>query len=120
MGLAAGIRVRNWTALFSIHTENIDQLRPELMRIRHIFASYGSAQLHGCRVGKGSEGRKLLQTLADIWQVPVSASKDTQLGGGASTFRFEGSVVTRYPGGRDLESWSRWQTMNHGMVCLAS
>jgi hypothetical protein len=83
-----------------ISTTNFSALEPTLARLTNFFASDGRAFLLGCNVGQGTAGSRLLQDLARVWRVPVTAGIQTQYGGtGASTFRFEGPVITAHPGG---------------------
>lgn len=72
-----------------------------------VFSPMGSAELHGCRVGAGKDGRRLVSALSNAWGVPVSAGLRSQYGGGLSTFRFEGPVFTAFPAGKDLKTWAR-------------
>lgn len=65
------------------------------------FGSYGSAELHGCKVASGSRGRDLLSNLARAWGVPVTAGLKSQ----HSTFRFDGPTFTAVPFGGSLSTW---------------
>jgi len=85
----------------------LDSLARYLGRLSWIFSSFGSAELHGCRVGAGRDGRRLVTALAKAWGVPVTAGIRTQYGGGSSTFRFEGPTFTAFPGQSDLKAWAR-------------
>lgn len=80
--------------------------RATLQSLRSIFLPYASVQLMGCETGGGREGRRLLLGLANLWRVPVSAGVHTQLAGGATTFRFEGQVVSAFPHSGALRSWA--------------
>ncbi len=82
------------------------RMRPELKRAAAAFRSYGSAELHGCRVADGPMGRLLLKDLADEWGVPVTAAVDRQRVGGGMTLRFEGRTVTAFPGRVTLRTWA--------------
>ena len=84
-------------------------IAPELKRIKRSFVPFGSVELHGCETGKGTEGSQLLQELAKLWDVPVSAGTEYQASGGldTSTFRFEGKSVTKTPSGSSLEGWAQ-------------
>lgn len=95
----------------------LDSLARYLSHFKWIFSSFGSAELHGCRVGAGHDGRRLVTVLAQAWGVPVTAGLRTQFGGGSSTFRFEGPTFTSFPGGGDLKSWARSRPVPeiHGM-----
>jgi hypothetical protein len=53
----------------------------------------------------GDDGPPMLQELAILFDVPVSAALETQLAGLTATFRFEGPVRTAFPKGGDLEAW---------------
>ena len=77
-----------------------------LQKFRSVFAPFGSIEMHGCRVGKGAEGRKLLSGMADAMGVPVSGGIQTQYGGDSTTFRFEGPTTTICPNGESLKNWS--------------
>ena len=79
---------------------------PELARLVPYFGCYTSTELHGCRVARSVNGRRMIQRLADIWRIPVSAALNYQYAGGISTFRFEGPVYTAFPGGIGLRAWS--------------
>ena len=80
--------------------------RVTLQSLQSIFAPYGTVQLMGCETGGGPEGRRLLQGLANLWRVPVSAGVHTQFAGGATTFRFEGRVLSAFPHSGTLRSWA--------------
>jgi hypothetical protein len=82
-------------------------MRSDWGRLAAVFCRSGSAELHGCHVGDGAAGLALLSALADIWQVPVSASPSTQRTGRGETARFEGIVRTAFPGGGGLRSWAQ-------------
>lgn len=91
--------------LSSIHSGNWARLRPVIGRLRTIFGAYGCVQFMHCSTGRGPRGRQLLNDIATELQVPVSAGTVDQLGGGVSTFRFEGPTYTAIPGGGTLRSW---------------
>jgi hypothetical protein len=91
----------------SLDAANIGLMTPILAQLRPIFAEFASVELHGCKVAGSLSGRQMIQKLADIWHVPVTAARRTQLAGGSATFRFEGPVHTAFPGGGTLRSWSR-------------
>jgi peptidoglycan hydrolase-like protein with peptidoglycan-binding domain len=91
----------------AITNGNVNQAIPALQRLTRLFNSYSSVEMHHCSVAQKSDGRILLQKLANVWQVPVSAGRRTQYGGGRSTFRFEGPVHTAFPAGGSLKSWSQ-------------
>ena len=99
-----------------------EEVRPaltgKLLIIKKFFLPFGSVQLHGCNVGQGSRGKELLQKLAKLWEVPVTAGVNTQFSGGAKTFKFEGPTVTKYPGGGNLKAWSKIMENLHGNVSL--
>ncbi|GEM_PF-4422265 len=76
---------------------NLGLLRPTLKRLAPWFSPLGRAQLMGCNVGQAPFGPMLLQGLADIWGVPVSAGKDLQYSGNGNGVSYEGPVETAYP-----------------------
>lgn len=98
-----GDHVRDQT---TISNDTFRLIEAQLARLRPHFAPYGSVQLHGCRVGLGRAGGRLLRSLADTLGVPASAGRGSQSFGTMTTLRFEGSVNTVYPGGGSLRSWT--------------
>ena len=68
-----------------------------LGRLRGKFGPYGSVELMSCKFMAGPDGPPMLQTLAWILEVPVSAGVDTQHAGLTATFRFEGPTRTALP-----------------------
>lgn len=96
-----------------IDVVHVDKLKGILKRLTPLFAQFGSAEIHGCMIGTQ---RDLLQTLANIWGVPVSGGLDLQYGGAyvtndygelvSNTFTLLGPVFTAYPGRLDLSSWA--------------
>lgn len=91
----------------SIHRDNLAQVLPIVGRLRYIFGPYGCVQFMHCSTGRGPDGRRVLQSIADELDVPVSAGIQDQYGGGTATFRFEGPTFTAVPGGGSLQSWCR-------------
>jgi hypothetical protein len=103
--------------LSAISVSNFSQIRPFLMRISGLFCPFGAVQLLGCSVA-AADGPSLLQMLANVWGVPVTAATKTQWGGGQTSFRFEGSTISRFPGGGSLSSWSASVVGRYGMVAM--
>jgi Putative peptidoglycan binding domain len=68
------------------------------------FAPFGFAEHHGCSLGKRPETRRMMAKLADLWRVPISVGIVLQ------PFKvvtyFQGPVVTVFPLGMNLHSWS--------------
>lgn len=112
-GMAGNIGLSDGHGVPGYHRTDLDagtigRVRGELARLRAAFGPWGCVQLMACNTGQGPQGRSLLQQLANIWNVPVSAGIQTQLGGGLSTtIRYEGPTVTVCPGGRSLAAWTR-------------
>jgi peptidoglycan hydrolase-like protein with peptidoglycan-binding domain len=75
-------------------------------RLRSLFSPYGCIQFMHCSTGHGPQGTRTLQVVADAAGVPASAALNIQLGGGSTTFRFEGPTKTAVPGGGDLRDWA--------------
>jgi hypothetical protein len=89
-----------------IALKNLEQIRPFIRSMRGIFGPYGCVQFMHCETGRGHSGRQLLHEIALDLGVPVTAAIREQLGGGLSTFRFEGPTVTAFPGAGSLRTWS--------------
>jgi hypothetical protein len=90
----------------NVDPQNLNIMLPILARLRSIFGPYGCIQFMHCSTGSGATGRSVLGRIADAVGVPVSAGVQTQLGGGLSTFQFEGPTVTMIPGGATLRTWA--------------
>jgi hypothetical protein len=90
-----------------IALQNLREIQHILSRLRTIFSPYGCVQFMHCETGGGKNGRLMLQKIANLLRVPVSAGIHTQYGGGMTTFRFEGTTYTAIPGGRSLSEWCR-------------
>jgi len=90
----------------AIAEQNFMQIRNTLGRLRPCFAPCGSVEMHGCRVGMGSTGRRFLARLAQVWGVPVTGAINQQSFGTETADRYEGPVHTAYPGRGNLRSWS--------------
>jgi putative peptidoglycan binding protein len=88
-----------------IALQNLATIRPVLARLRSLFGPYGCVQFMHCETGGGPSGRRMLQEIANLLGVPVSAGVHTQYGGGTLTFRFEGPTFTAIPGGATLSAW---------------
>lgn len=108
-GISSGLGVSKFdTAL--MHTNVSDpRYRCLWSPISAYMCPYGSAELHGCKTGRGIAGMQLLQQLANFWQVPVSAATWFQYDAGSNqaVFNFEGNVNTIYPGGLCLKTWAK-------------
>jgi hypothetical protein len=89
----------------AIDASNLAVIRPIVARLRGIFSRYGCVQFMHCSTGRGPQGKQVLQAIADDLGVPVSAGVFDQLGGGTTTFRFEGPTFTAVPSGGSLKSW---------------
>lgn len=72
--------------------------RASLTRLRGRFASDGWVRLHGCNVGHGRRGRRLLRQLAALWQIPVQAGVETQPSDGLNRFSGPTAVARVSPG----------------------
>ncbi|MBA3713499.1 MAG: peptidoglycan-binding protein [Pyrinomonadaceae bacterium] len=106
--------------LASVSDGNFNQVQGSLQRISRLFIAFGCVQLLGCSVGGGPKGASLVQKLANVWGVPVTAGIFDQLGGGGNTFKFEGPTVTGFPGGGNLSTWSSKVEASHGNVTMAT
>jgi hypothetical protein len=85
---------------------NLNLMLPILARLRRIFGPYGCVQFMHCSTGRGTKGRNVLTAIANNLGVPVSAGVFDQLGGGTSTFRFEGPTFTAVPSGGTIAGWA--------------
>lgn len=91
----------------TISNETFQAIEQQLRTLRSYFTSFGSIELHGCKVGRGPAGRRLLTSIASTLNLPASAGIGQQTFGLRTALRFEGRVETVYPSGRSLRSWAR-------------
>ncbi|MDI1252800.1 peptidoglycan-binding domain-containing protein [Thermomonas sp.] len=75
-------------------------------RLRPLFSRYGCIQFMHCSTGRGPNGTAMLQAIANGTGVPATAALNIQLGGGSTTFRYEGPTKTAVPGGGTVKSWA--------------
>ena len=75
-------------------------------RLRPLFSRYGCIQFMHCSTGSGARGTNMLRAIANATGVPVTAAIRTQLGGGHTTFRYEGPTKTVVPNGGSIKSWA--------------
>jgi hypothetical protein len=90
-----------------IALQNFGDIAPQLQRLRPIFGPYGNIQFMHCSTGRGHAGRNLLRAIAKTVGVPVTAAVFDQLGGGFTTFQYEGPTNTQFAGNETLRSWSQ-------------
>ncbi len=90
-----------------ITTANFRAIEGQLTRLRQYMAPLGSIEFHGCHVGEGEQGRRLLQLTAQATGVPASGGIGAQSFGPLTGARFEGRMRTIYPHGRTLVQWLR-------------
>lgn len=90
----------------ALETANMARVSSVIARLKPLFGPYGCIQFMHCSTGRGTAGTQLLQTITNQTGVPVSAALNTQLGGGSTTFRFEGPTKTVLPGGKSLRAWA--------------
>lgn len=95
-----------WNLSFDHTTIASSAMQSSLAKLARIMRPTGSIELHGCNTGMGGQGRRLLQGIADVTRVPVSAGRQLQYAGPTSN-RFSGSVQTCCPGRRSLADWAR-------------
>ena len=91
----------------SILITTFQQMSPHYATLAPLFAPFGSVMLMGCQVARGQNGRALLQNLANVWKVPVTAGTTDQ--STTSPFRLSGPTFTAYPNGGSLNQWASSQ-----------
>jgi len=85
-----------------ISPAHFSELKSLLSQLTRCFASFGSMEHLGCSIGSRPESRKLMQGLASLWNVPISAGIRTQV----SVLHFDGPSHTEYPRRQTLSGWS--------------
>jgi hypothetical protein len=92
--------VADWHGYIDLN--HVNRLAPTLRRLNPYFARFASVEHHGCNLGRAGS---LLQHLANIWHVPVTATRRQHL---CMTVEYlENPTFTAYPRGRSLYSWAR-------------
>ncbi|MBL8834632.1 MAG: DUF4347 domain-containing protein [Alphaproteobacteria bacterium] len=89
-----------------LNGKTVATLAPALRQMAQLMADFGFVEFHACRVALGAAGAALLRNLADIWNVPVTASTESQSAEGKANFLLTGQLVTAFPGGVDLRRWA--------------
>jgi hypothetical protein len=93
-------------AIRAEHFDLFPEARAVFRLLGTIMKRYGSIEFHGCRTGYGDAGRRLLMSMANSCQVPVTASAAlTFQYGGPCADRFEGQTLTVFPPGLTLKTW---------------
>lgn len=97
-----------------IDYSHFERHRAVLSSLRPLFAPFGCAEINSCTIG--SKQQKLLQKLANTWDVPVTAGKGVQTNGAGyvneqgevinATFSLEGDVFTAYPNHLTRAKWA--------------
>jgi hypothetical protein len=87
-----------------------------LTRLRSIFGQYGCVEFIQCQTGRGAKGRHLLSLMANQLGVPVTAAVQDQPFGKTWSFRLDGPIVTSFPSGHTLSSWSKSRPPFAGMT----
>ena len=64
-----------------ISFQNLNVVSPMLQLFKDKFGVGAKVDLMGCNVGEGPEGKQLLNGLAQIWRVPVTAGIEIQFAG---------------------------------------
>jgi hypothetical protein len=92
----------------TISLEGFENIASHLARLTPRFARFGSVEMHGCQVARGRRGKLLLQRLAALWGVPVTAAERFQYDSGSvkEAVRFEGRTFPAFPRGGNLRSWA--------------
>lgn len=120
MNVSAGRGGDSAADLSGISHDNLPLVGAQLRILGRYMASFGCVEFHGCNVGQGASGRRLLEGVANAMERPASAGTRSQYPGGPdsyATFRFEGPVVTRYPGGISMSQWAeRHQVTQSGPI----
>lgn len=107
-----------WGENSDIDNNNLSVLRPILERLRPVFGPYGCVQFMGCNTGSGHEGKKFLESMADILNVPVSAAVNIQYGNtNHYPLAFQGPTNTAVPQDATLKSWCESRSEFTGGIC---
>jgi hypothetical protein len=123
MGVTVGRGDADWGgSRFALNMTDWREVADHFQALRNMFHPMGSVELHGCNIAgdRYVHGRRLqmsngagigvylLQRLAQLWGVPVTASPNPQYSHGRQILRFEGRTVTVCPDGiADIETWAQ-------------
>jgi peptidoglycan hydrolase-like protein with peptidoglycan-binding domain len=97
----------------AITVTTLEALYPKYAALAPIFVSFGSVAMMGCEVAESEYGVELIRRLAAVWNVPVTAAKQSQ----QYAFQYIGPTETAYPNGLDLRSWAASQAEAAAGMC---
>jgi hypothetical protein len=101
----AAVRLEIDHSQISLATLQDPNVMSQFVTLAPLFHQLGSVEFHGCQVGGGIEGERMLRRVADLLGVPATGARHKQTTGDA--INFSGPVNTQVPGGGDLRSWGR-------------
>jgi hypothetical protein len=101
----AAVRLEIDHSQISLATLQDPNVMSQFVTLAPLFHQLGSVEFHGCQVGGGIEGERMLRRVADLLGVPATGARHKQTTGDA--INFYGPVNTQVPGGGDLRSWGR-------------
>ena len=102
-----------------INPTHFAKVAPILGQLTSKFAPFGFMEHHGCSLGKKPATVKMMGKLANLLGVPISVGVTMQSFGVVADF--EGPVVTVFPHGLSLRTWShKFQTVPVRTMSLAT
>jgi Putative peptidoglycan binding domain len=76
----------------------------QFVALAPFFHRMGSVEFHGCQVGGGQDGERMLRRAADLLGVPACGARNKQTTDDAISYH--GAVQVQVPGGGDLTAWA--------------
>lgn len=100
----ASVRLESLHSQISFASLQNPETLDQFMLLRPLFHPLGSVEFHGCQVGGGADGQRMLRRVADLLGVPAVGARQKQTTGDA--VRYHGPIEIQTPGGRGLVDWS--------------
>jgi hypothetical protein len=99
------VRLEQGHSAISLKSLQNPDVVASLSVLRPYFHPLGSVEFHGCQVGAGADGQRMLRRVADLLGVPAVGAMHRQTTGDA--VRYFGPVDIQVPGGGTIQAWSK-------------
>jgi hypothetical protein len=100
----AAVRLEIQHSQISVRSLEDPNVMSQFVRLAPLFHRLGSVEFHGCQVGGGVDGERMLRRVADLLGVPAVGARHKQTTGDAIEYR--GAVNVQVPGGGGLSAWA--------------
>lgn len=108
------VRLESLHSQISVKSLEHPDVAAQLASIAPLLHPMGSVEFHGCQVGGGTDGERMLRRVADLLGVPAVGARHKQTTDDA--VRYFGPIDIQVPGGGSLSSWGKQlpEVVNYG------